>query len=66
MKVSVEKHKDGTYWGTVLDIPGVVTSFGDTLAKLKKSIEQAYADYYELAVDLKEDYVSELEATPSF
>ena len=66
LKVNVEKHKDGTYWGTVSDVPGVVTSFGDSLAELKENLQQAYADYYELAVELKEDYISELEANPTF
>lgn len=66
MNVFVEKHKDGTYWGTVTEVPGVVTSYGSTLSELKLNVEQAYADYYELAVELEEDYVSELEAKPVF
>jgi len=66
MKVSVEKHEDGTYWGTVTEVPGVVTSFGATLAELKINLEQAYADYYALAVELEEEYVHELEAKPDF
>ena len=66
MNVFVEKHKDGTYWGTVTELPGVVTSYGSTLSELKLNVEQAYADYYELAVELEENYVSELEAKPVF
>lgn len=66
MKVFVEKHKDGTYWGSVTEVPGVVASYGNTLAELKENVQQAYADYYELAVELKEDYASELEASPDF
>ena len=66
MKVSVEKHEDGTYWGTVTEVPGVVTSFGATLAKLKINLEQAYADYYALAVELEEEFVQEIEAKPDF
>ena len=61
MNVFVEKHKDGTYWGTVTEVPDVVASYGNTLAELKSNVEQAYADYYALAVDLKEDYVVNLE-----
>ena len=37
-----------------------------TLAELKSNVEQAYADYYALAVDLKEDYVVNLEKKPDF
>ena len=66
MNVFVEKHKDGTYWGTVTEVPGVVASYGNTLSELKSNVEQAYADYYELAVDLKEDYVVNLEKKPDF
>ena len=66
MKVSVEKHEDGTYWGTVTEVPGVVTSFGATLAELKINLEQAYADYYALAVELEEEFVQEIEAKPNF
>ena len=66
MNVFVEKHKDETYWGTVTEVPGVVASYGNTLSELKSNVEQAYADYYELAVDLKEDYVVNLEKKPDF
>ena len=66
MNVLVEKHKDGTYWGTVTEVPGVVASYGNTLSELKSNVEQAYADYYELAVDLKEDYVVNLEKKSDF
>lgn len=66
MKVTVEKHKDGTYWGTITEMPGVVASYGSTLAELKENLQQAYADHYELAVELGEDYVEELNPQPSF
>ena len=66
MNVFVEKHKDGTYWGTITEVPGVVASYGNTLAELKENVQKAYADYYDLAVELKEDYVSELEKNPAF
>lgn len=65
MKVTVEKHND-TYWGTIIEVPGVITSCGDTLAELKENLHQAYADYYDLAVELEEEYVTELEKTPVF
>ena len=43
MNVLVEKHKDGTYWGTVTEVPDVVASYGNTLSELKSNVEQAYA-----------------------
>lgn len=66
MKVTVEKHKDGTYWGTITEVPGVVASYGSTLAELKENLQQAYADHYELAGELGEDYAKELDPRPSF
>ena len=66
MKVFVEKHKDGTYWETVTEVPGIVAYYWNTLSELKSNVEQAYADYYELAVDLEEDYVVNLEKKPDF
>ena len=47
-------------------VPGIVTSYGSTLAELKVNVQQAYTDYYDLAVELKEDYATKLEATPKF
>ena len=66
MNVIVEKHKDGTYWATITALPGVVASYGNTLAELKENLQQAYADHYDLAVELGEDYVTELEPNPTF
>jgi predicted RNase H-like HicB family nuclease len=66
MKVTVEKHKNGTYWGTITVASGVVASYGNTLAELKENVQQAYADHYELAVELGEDYAKELDPQPSF
>ena len=43
-----------------------MASYGNTLSELKSNVEQAYADFYELAVDLKEDYVVNLEKKPDF
>ena len=66
INISVEKHSDGTYWGTTQNIPGVVTAFGATLAELKENLNAAYKDYYELATELKEDYLDEISKTPIF
>lgn len=64
--VFVEKHNDGTYWGSTTNLPGVVSAFGSTLSELKSNLSVAYKDYYELAVELEEAYVSDLEETPVF
>ena len=66
MNVTVEKHKDGTYWGTITEVPGVVASYGSTLAELKTNLQQAYTDHYELAAELGEDYAEELDPNPTF
>lgn len=64
--IYVEKHADGTYWGSSQNIPGVVSTFGDSLSELKQNVKAAYKDYYDLAVELKEDYVNELSNNPEF
>ena len=64
--VNVEKHEDGTYWGTTQNVPGVVSAFGDTLEELKVNIENAYADYVETAKELGEDWIKELENINGF
>ncbi|UAM99675.1 type II toxin-antitoxin system HicB family antitoxin [Polaribacter litorisediminis] len=66
VNVSVEKHKDGTYWGTTSNIPGVVSAFGSNLSELKESITLAYKDYYELAEELEEDFLKEIAKNPTF
>ncbi len=42
IEVVVERHYDGTFWGTTQNIPGVVTAFGASLDELKKNLEQAF------------------------
>jgi len=66
VNISVEKHKDGTFWGTTQNIPGVVTAYGLTLSELKDNITIAYSDYYELAKDLEEDFFDDLSTNPNF
>lgn len=66
MKVYVEKHSDGTYWGSTQDMPGVVAASGTTLSELKKNLTSAYRDSYDLAVELEEDYIKYLDKNPLF
>lgn len=66
IEVYVEKHPDGTYWGTTQNIPGVVSSFGSSFEELKKNLEQAFRDYLEVAKDEGEEWVAEVEKLKGF
>lgn len=59
--VYVEKHPDGTYWGTTQNLQGVVSSFGNTLTELKENMQEAFNDQLELAKELKEDWANDYE-----
>lgn len=59
VEVFVEKHSDGTYWGTTQNFEGVVSSFGSNMEELKKNLEEAFADNIELAKELEEDYAND-------
>ena len=61
IEVFVEKHQDGTYWGTTQNFIGVVSSCGDTMEELKKNLEEAFADNIEIAKELEEDYANDYE-----
>ncbi len=60
IKVFVERHEDGTYWGTTQNIPGVVSSFGGTLDELKENLQHAFNDYAEVAKESGEKWVDEV------
>lgn len=53
IKVKIEKAKDGTYWGTTQNIPGVVTADGSSLEELKENLKDAIELYIETAQDHK-------------
>ena len=55
IQVYGEKAEDGSFWGTTQNIPGVVSTYGNSLEELKRNLEQAFRDYLEVAEDLKED-----------
>lgn len=65
INVYVEKAKDGTYWGSTTNTPGVVSAFGNSLEELKKNFEEAFEDHIEVAKELNEDWVGEY-STPIF
>lgn len=56
--VFVEKHEDGTYWGTSQNYEGIVSAFGETFEQLQKNFETAFADNVALAKELEEDYAN--------
>lgn len=60
IQVLVERHEDGTYWGTTQNLPGVLSSFGSTLQELKENLQAAFDDYLELAVELEEKWAGEV------
>ncbi len=59
--IYVEKHEDGTYWGTTQNFEGVVSSFGNTMEELKANIKEAFADHIEIAKEIGEEYANEYE-----
>ncbi len=59
--VYVEKHEDGTYWGTTQNFKGVVSSFGNTFEELKQNLTEAFNDHLELAKELHEPYANAYE-----
>ncbi|MCK5206517.1 MAG: hypothetical protein KAQ62_20825 [Cyclobacteriaceae bacterium] len=66
VRVNVEKHEDGTYWGVTQNIPGVVSAFGGTLEELKNNLEAAFTDYVETANELGEEWLVDLDKKKGF
>jgi predicted RNase H-like HicB family nuclease len=60
IKVKIEKGKDGTYWGTTQNIPGVVTADGSTLEELKENLNDAIELYIETAQEHKKEIAKKL------
>jgi predicted RNase H-like HicB family nuclease len=60
IKVKIEKGKDGTYWGTTQNIPGVVTADGSTLDELKENLKDAIELYIETAQEHKKKIAQKL------
>ena len=60
IEVLVERHYDGTYWGTTQNVPGVVSAFGASLDELKNNLKDAYESYLEVALEQGEVWVEEV------
>jgi len=60
IKVKIEKGKDGTYWGTTQNIPGVITADGSSLEELKANMKEAISLYLETATDHKKEVAASL------
>ncbi len=61
IQIFVEKHKDGTYWGTSQNFEGIISSFGDTFEELQDNFKTAFTDHIELAKELEESYANDYE-----
>lgn len=51
IKVRVEKAKDGHFWASTQNIPGVVTADGSNINELKSNLKEAVELYLETAED---------------
>jgi predicted RNase H-like HicB family nuclease len=60
IKVKIEKAKDGTYWGSTQNIPGVVTADGSTLDELKTNLKDAIELYIETAKEHEKEIYEKL------
>lgn len=60
IEVTVERHYDGTFWGSTQNLPGVITAYGASLDELKEHLKLAFEDYLLVAKDLGETWVDEL------
>lgn len=69
LRVRVERSDDGTYWGTTINIPGVITAEGSSLENLKENLNEAIEFTFDVADEegldvynkLKEGYELEYE-----
>lgn len=66
IEVYVEKHDDGTYWGTTQNVPGLVSAYGNSMEELKKNLLVAFQDYIEVAELENEDWVNEIKDIKTF
>ena len=66
VKIYVEKADDGTYWGTTQNVPGSVSSYGNSLEELKNELKRAFDDYVEVAEEAGEDWVDSLKNIKGF
>ena len=58
--VEVDRHEDGTFWGSTQNLPGVITAYGASLDELKEHLKLAFEDYLLVAKDLGEAWVDEV------
>ncbi|MDO5106021.1 type II toxin-antitoxin system HicB family antitoxin [Capnocytophaga sp.] len=59
IEIFVEKHTDGTYWGTTQNFVGIVSSYGNTMEELQRNLEEAFAENIAIAKELGEDYADD-------
>ena len=66
IEVFVEKANDGIYWGSTQNLPGGVSSYGNSLDELKQNLKAAFKDYLDVGRELNEDWVQEIEQLTEF
>ncbi|HEY9184780.1 MAG TPA: type II toxin-antitoxin system HicB family antitoxin [Salegentibacter sp.] len=66
IEVFVEKANDGIYWGSIQNLPGGVSSYGNSLDELKQNLKAAFKDYLDVGRELNEDWVQEIEQLTEF
>ncbi|WP_372920478.1 type II toxin-antitoxin system HicB family antitoxin [Salegentibacter sp.] len=66
IEVFVEKANDGTYWGSTQNLPGGVSSYGNSFDELKQNLKAAFKDYLEVGRKLNENWVQEIEQLTEF
>lgn len=66
IEVYIEKANDGTYWGSTQNLPGGVSTYGNSLDELKQNLKAAFKDYLEVGRELNEDWVAEIEKLTEF
>lgn len=57
--VHIEKHSDGTYWATSQNLPGVVSTYGDSIKELQDNFYNALQDHLETLEELQDETLDE-------
>jgi len=64
--VYIEKVEDGIYWGSTENLSGGISAYGNSLDELKENLKGSFADYKEVAEELNETWLDEVENLTEF